>query len=412
MKLFKDILINNASQGLQFGSRWLLNLFMISALSIENFAVYSFVYSFSNIIVSVLPFGSSTFLISKDYSKDSNRTQINSSLVITLALFLVILLIYGLLSIFIDDVKGWELIIYGLLLGLTLSLNLILFSFFKGLGNFVVELFVYIFFSLGLLLYIGFYYFGSGTIEDVPSIFSFLITLNFLVFLATLMLKNKTLDLFNFKRYDFRFSAIKNSFIERKYFGYQEIVTAIYTQIGLLILFYILENKIYGQYRALFVVVMPFFMITVTISQVVLNQLKTLQFKFENMLSFFRKIQLFTVILGVLISVFLILVKDLIFQYIKIDVNSVINISYYIIVGVVFMRFVFSNYEMLLVTLDKQKERFWVMSFSAIVSLLLIFLILPQTGLIGAISINALAYFIVLIGTLYLSEHTIKTFKL
>lgn len=411
MKIINQIITNNISQGLQFGSRWLLNLFMISVLSIENFAVYSFIYSFSNIIISLLPFGSPIFLISKDYSENSNRIQINRSVILTLVLFFTILVIYGFLSLFVQDVKGWDLIIYGLLLGLVLSLNLILFSFFKGLGNFRVELYVYIFFSFGLLLYIAFYYFGIGSIENISSIFLFLIILNLSVFVATIIIKRGTLELFNLKRYDFRLSSIKNSFVERKYFGYQEIVTAIYSQIGLLILFYILDNKIYGQYRALFVLVMPFFMITVTISQVVLNQLKSLGLKFENMLSFFRKIQLYTLILGFLISLFLLIIKDLVFQYIELDINSVTNTSYYIIIGVVFMRFVFSNYEMLLVTLDKQKERFWVMSVSAILSLFLIFLILPQTGLIGAISINALAYLTVLIGTLYLSEHTIKTFK-
>lgn len=412
MKLLKDILINNASQGLQFGSRWLLNVFMISALSIEDFAVYSFVYSFSNIIVSILPFGSSIFLISKDYSIAANRDQINRSVVLTLAIFLIILFLYGTLSFFIYEVKGWNLIIYGLLLGLILSINLILFSFFKGLGNFKAELFVYFFFSLGLIFYIGFYYFDLGSIDNVASIFQFLIVLNFLVLVTTLIFKNKTLNLLNLEKYDFRFSALRSSFIERKYFGYQEIVTAIYTQIGLLILFYILDNKIYGQYRALFVLVMPFFMITVTISQVVLNRLKSLIIKFDNLLSFFRKIQLYTLSLGLIISLFLLLVKDLVFQYIKLELNSVTNISYYIIVGVVFMRFAFSNYEMLLVTLHKQRERFWVMTVSAILSLFLIFLILPKTGLIGAISINALAYLIVLVGTLYISEKTIKTFKL
>ncbi|MFT7072784.1 MAG: O-antigen/teichoic acid export membrane protein, partial [Patiriisocius sp.] len=55
---FQNIITNNASQGLQFGSRWVFNIALINVLDITSYALFSFIYSISNILLAVLPFGS------------------------------------------------------------------------------------------------------------------------------------------------------------------------------------------------------------------------------------------------------------------------------------------------------------------------------------------------------------------
>ena len=385
-----------------------MNLLLISILSIQDFALFSFGYSFSNILVSILPFGSSVFLIAQDLNKEENNFPLQQSFIITIVLFSMVLGSYIGLTTFFDTIKGWEMLLYGLILSFILSLNLVLFSFFKGLGKFNVEMIAYGIFSICLLGFIGVIYLSPTLFSDVRGIFSFLIFLNLSVFIGTIILTRKRTKVLQFSTYNFSFMDIKESFLKRKYFGLQEIITAIYTQVGLLILFYVLDEITYGYYRALFVIVMPFFMITVAIAQVLLNRMKTLYYEFDVLMKYFRRAQVFTIGLGFLICVLLFFLKDLVFNYIELPDSALFNISYYIIILIVIIRFIFSNYEMLLVVLDKQKQRFFVMLFSAIISVLLIFMILPESGLVGAVLINAISYVIVLIGTLYLSEVFIK----
>lgn len=405
--LFKNIFFNNISQGLQFGSRWILSLVLISVLTIEDFAIFSFVYSFSNILVSVLPFGSSVFLISKDYNLKENSGILQDSIIIVITLFFAGFLAYLLLTPFFSEAKGWEFLSYGILLSFILSLNLVLFSFFKGMGKFKVEMYAYTFFSLCLLGFIVYLYFFSQII-DISFIFSFLIAVNLLVFVLTVILTHKKINFFNWNIFRESLKNIRPNYRTRSYFGMQEIVSAIYTQIGLLILFYIIDETTYGYYRALFIIIAPIFMITQSISQVVLSQLKQIKNNLNHMRIFFRKIQTYTISLGSVIVFVLFFMRDIIYEYINIEINTTSINSFYIILLILIMRFVFSNYEMLLVTLDMQKHRFWIMLLSAVVSIVLIFTLLPQYGLAGAFLINAIAYLIVLIGTLVISEKAIK----
>ena len=75
------------------------------------------------------------------------------------------------------------------------------------------------------------------------------------------------------------------------------------------------------------------------------------------------------------------------------------------------MRFVFANYEMLLVVYDMQRQRFLVMAMAAAISVASIFLLLPRFGLIGAVSTNVISYLIVLFGLLLIAEKEVYSQK-
>jgi hypothetical protein len=49
------------------------------------------------------------------------------------------------------------------------------------------------------------------------------------------------------------------------------------------------------------------------------------------------------------------------------------------------------------------------MFVSAVISIALMFILLPEQGLVGAFFINFIAYFIVMIGTLIISERTLNS---
>lgn len=396
-----QLLLNNSSQALQFGSRWLLTIFLLKYLSIEKFALFSFVYSLSNILLSVLPFGSSTFLISRQYKNlDEKQESIQRSFYIVSFLFIAFLLMYFILSPLLNGVKGWLFIPYGIFLSLFFSLNLTLFSFYKGLDDFKSELKSYIVFAFGIVLIIGLIYFG--VINEVILIFIILIGLNFIVFLIALFQGFRN-GLLVFYKFNFvKITGVLSMLAERKYFGFQEITVAVCTQLGMVLLYYIIDEVTYGYYRAFFVILAPFFMLSVATSQVLLNKLKSLPHKLRY--SFFRKVQLYLFLLALVFSLALLIFRSQVLSFFELPINFSTITSYYLVVTTLIMRYVFSNYEMLLVVLGRQNQRFWIMLFSAFISIILLFILPTYFGLIGAVLINAISYAVILIGCLYISE--------
>lgn len=400
--LIKNLVLNNTSQGLQFGSRWLFNITLLNVLDINNYAVFSFVYSISNILMAIIPFGSPIFLIHETKNIVKSKVSLFDSFILATFLFVCITVLYGILTPFLNYVKGWELSIYGILLGYILSLNIILFSFFKGAGDFLKELKAYVVFFVMLLLFIGYLFFIESSNRNLDFIFSLLIFINSLVFVVTLF-SNKSL-------YRGFFGSVKGLdkrkfeeiFSLRKYFGYQEIVTAIYTQSGLLLLFYLLDTQTYGYYRALFVIIAPIYLITVSMSQVVLSYLKNLNGK--ELVQNFRKLQLYSFLIGFLMVAVLFLFNDFIFGIIKIPITDLTIWAFVIVLSTALIRFVFANYEILLIVLDRQKFRFYIVFVVAIINIILVFLVLPKYGLIGAVSTNFVTYLSLLIGLLIFTE--------
>jgi O-antigen/teichoic acid export membrane protein len=407
--LFKNLILNNTSQGLQFGSRWLFNITLLNVLDIKNYAVFSFVYSVSNILMAVIPFGSPIFLIHETKDIEKSKNSLFDSFILATFLFTCITILYFVLSPFLNYVKGWEISIYGIILGYILSLNIILFSYFKGAGDFLKELKSYIVFFIMLIIFISYLFFINDGNKNLDFIFTLLIIINGLVFI-TAIFSNKTIysgltpiSLGSIKQ------RLKRTFFERKYFGYQEIVTAIYTQSGLLLLFYLLDTETYGYYRALFVIISPIYLITVSMSQVVLNYLKNL--RGQQLLQSFRKLQFYSFLVGLGMVTTLFLFKDFVFQIIKVPMSALTMWAFIIVLSTALTRFVFANYEVLLIVFDKQKFRFYIVFFVAIINIILVFTLLPKYGLIGAVSTNLLTYSLLLIGLLYFTENLLRLKK-
>ena len=284
-------------------------------------------------------------------------------------------------------------------------INLILFSFYKGAGDFLKELKAYIYFFLLLILLIGYLFLLENPVSNLHFIFVALIGINLFVFVLSIFLDRSIFKDSTPKQFLSK-GNLKQSFSERKYFGYQDIVTAIYTQSGMIILFYLLDTETYGYYRALFVIIAPVYLITVSMSQVVLSYLKKLSG--EILLKNFRKLQLYSFLVGFGILLLLYFFKDFIFKLIKVPTTEITVMAFVIVLATALTRFVFANYEMLLIILDKQKFRFYIVFIVAIINIILVFILLPKYGLIGAVSTNFFTYFALLIGLLYFTEKTLK----
>ena len=409
-QFLKNIFLNNTSQGLQFGSRWLFNITLINTLDIKNYAIFSFVYSVSNILLAIIPFGSSVYLINEVESIEKSKNKFYDSIFIAATLFTVLLVLYILLTPFLNEIKGWDLSIYGIVLGFVLSLNIIVFSFFKGVGNFIKELKAYTFFFISLLVFIAYLFFYGNSIKSLHTIFMLLISINFFVFIITLFFNKILISSLKDLKAIFTYDRLKKSFFYRKYFGYQEIATAVYTQSGMLLLFYLLDTETYGYYRAMFVIISPLFLITVSLSQVVLNFLKS-QDK-PSMIVNFRKIQVYSFLIGLLMVLAMLFFKMEILELIKVPFSETINIAFKIVLATALMRFIFSNYEMLIIIYNKQKYRFYVVLIVALINIILVFSLLPQHGIIGAVLTNFLSYLFLLIGLIFILEKSLLKEKI
>lgn len=405
---FKNILLNNLSQGLQFGSRWILTIVLLKVASIEMFAVFSFIFSISNFLVAVLPFGSAVYLINKAEKSEKGIHELAVAIQIIFVLFFAVLLSYGLYYLLTPSFENAELIPVGIVLSLIFSLNAVIFSFLKGIGNFTFELKIYSIFSVLVFLLTGYLYFIGPM--SVLMLLLVLIFINgsmlLIAFKFSDLLSNNTI--FEFK--NVHFYTLKKSFSNRFYFGLQEMVTASYAQGGMLILFYVISNTVYGEYRALLILTAPFALVNVAVSQVLLSQLKSIPI--QNVGTSFRKLHLpFTLLLACFLGIIYCFGEPIVKLITGLAYTNTIQKSFICVLVIIFTSFVYSGYEMLLVVIDKQKNRFIIMLAGAITNILTIVVLLPKYGTFGAILTNLLSNLVVFIGIVILSERYLSKIK-
>ncbi|MDM1517188.1 polysaccharide biosynthesis C-terminal domain-containing protein [Myroides odoratimimus] len=404
-EFIKNIIINNLSLGLQFGSRWLLSIVLLSTLGIIPFGIFSFIYSLANILVSVLPFGSQFYLIKEtNIDKDNSKELQASVLILTILSFLVfgVILILDFLG-----VNSYGYVIYlGWILGVVFSINNILFSYLKGIGQFGFELKINVVFSLLIFALMG-YVIYIETLE-INTIFYLLILFNLLT-TATFLNLSKGISLFK----DITVLLTKKQLLlvwkARQYYGLQDIVTASFVQGGMLLLPLLVQGDIYGTYRGLLLIVAPFALLNLAFSQVLLNQIKNVSVEEKGIV--FHSLQKIAIPILVLILGVMYVFREFVLEKIaKLALTETINQAYIGVLGIIFFSFVYSGYEMLLVALNKQKIRFLIMVIGAVVNLITIFTLLPKYGIVGAIGTNLISTFIVFALILWSGEKQLKKY--
>lgn len=406
-EFFKNLVYNNLSQGMQFGARWLFNLALIALLSDSDFGIFAYVFALANILLAILPFGSPIYMIG--YLKNNNKIQeLTDSLAIVIVLSIISFVLYLVLLPF--GIEHYHLLLYGIILGLIFALNSILYFYFKSLGAFVEEIKASLLSLVLILGFLGYNKFLNPNLR-LEIIFFVLILINIVV----------TLYLFVFSKY-LSFGAILRELLpsfkrmrsilhKRLFYGLQELMGVAYSQIGIFILFYFLADDRYGSFRKLFIIVAPVFLLSVTFSQVLLHHLK--KYEIQEVIKEFRKYQKITIVGALLLMILLWIFKSFLLNYLgKLDVNPEMINLFFMVVLTIGIKFIFGNYEMLLVRLNKQHLRFWVMLIAVVVNILSIVILVPLLDLFGAILTDLITNFVVVIGMLVVSERTIKKLKL
>jgi len=381
--MLKNIIINNLSLGLQFGSRWVLNIVLLKNLSISEFGLFSFLYSVSNILSSTLPFGSSIYIF-KENTQDGNKNLVINSFIVVLISFCIVVFLYLCLLLFNIKINGSDYMLYPIILGLLTSLNMILASYLKSMSLFIKELKVYFLFSI-LLFGTIFYIYIKQTI-DISRVFQMLILINFITILFFIKISSIKLRVLGFNQ---SLTNIKGLFNDRLYYGLQEIQTAIYGQSSVIILFYLLTAELYGTYRALIILIMPISLISYSMSQVFINYLKK---DIENINSRFRKIFLFSFFSALAIFSLYFIFQVQLLDLINLDTK---NKDLLILLTIlVFLKLTNSSYCALLIVLNKQKLRFYGALLSSVVFISLILSLIEDTDIKTAILINLFATFV------------------
>lgn len=381
--MLKNIIINNLSLGLQFGSRWVLNIVLLKNLSISEFGLFSFLYSVSNILSSTLPFGSSIYIF-KENTQDGNKNLVINSFIVVLISFCIVVFLYLCLLLFNIKINGSDYMLYPIILGLLTSLNMILASYLKSMSLFIKELKVYFLFSI-LLFGTIFYIYIKQTI-DISQVFQMLILINFITILFFIKISSIKLRVLGFNQ---SLTNIKGLFNDRLYYGLQEIQTAIYGQSSMIILFYLLTAELYGTYRALIILIMPISLISYSMSQVFINYLKK---DIENINSRFRKIFLFSFFSASAIFSLYFIFQVQLLDLINLDTK---NKDLLILLTIlVFLQLTNSSYSALLIVLNKQKLRFYGTLLSSVVFISLMLSLVEDTDIKTAILINLFATFV------------------
>ena len=389
MSIKKKLFSNTISNGLQFGSRWLMNLLFAKSLSLSLFGTFSFIYSLATLMATFFTFGSNLYLLSKgNESKEKSLKLFIESLLISTLIFLISLVTYFIISnLFFFPIQYTDVLPLGFILAFIWSVNTNIFSFFKGIGLFDKEAKAYIFFSSILLLILAFIYFLK-ILENIElfSVFFLLIFINLIptvigLYYLKVVFPNFFVDI---RKTVSKVNIIK-TIKDRFSFGLHEIQSIFYANLPFIMLGIFVSAHELGIYRAIYILITPILILPNIISQVLLNQLA---FNKGNSMYFkkiFRKFLYFSLSLGIVVLVIYLLVGPFIVKFLY---NEKINheISMQLLTAftiTAFLWFIKSNYEVLLTALNKQWLRVKVLLILTILYPFLVYVFPTDTAVLS-----------------------------
>ncbi len=372
MSIKRKLFSNTISNGLQFGSRWSMNLLFAKSLTTSSFGIFSFIYTIAVMLGTFFAFGSNLYLL-KQVSEDKCKRMIYlfESFLIT-TLFFIVSVVLSLLAFkyFLTDSPYSYTIQYGLFLAFVLAINMNIFSFFKGQGDFEKEAKIYIIFSFILLLIVGMaFYLDLLSRLSLQVIFITLISINLLPsFLGIKYLYiQHELSIHQMKQmFSMAFYNVFATLTQRLAYGLHESQSILYANLPFILLGILTTVENLGHYRAIYLLITPFLILPGIIAQVLLSQLANNKSDMIGFKKIFRKFSLFSFLIG---TIFIGLYWEFGAYFIEMIYGmkfereaSLTLIHIFIITS--FFWFIKSNYEVLLTVMDKQWLRvnvLWIM---------------------------------------------------
>lgn len=267
----RKMMSNSVAQGLNFGSRWLLNLALARHLLETEFGLFSFVYMLANLFFPTIAFGVNFYLI-HHAARQRNIGTLLSSLTISLLVFVLLAAGFFIYSQIADDPLQYSLYLLSLAIGLVWALNQAIFSYLKGAQQFAIEVKSQLLGSLLMLVLVAFVWFGA--LDDTATVLCWILLLS----LAPLWVGATVVWP------EFRQSALApaqlwqqlwqgKTWRDRFSYAWHDVFAIYLTNIPFIFLAMFSTLTALGQFRKAFILFMPVTLLPVVFSQVLLSKL-------------------------------------------------------------------------------------------------------------------------------------------
>jgi len=267
----RKMMSNSVAQGLNFGSRWLLNLALARHFLEVEFGIFSFVYMLANLFFPAIAFGANFYLIHQ--TATARRVgDLVSSIAISLLMFsLFSLLLLG-YALWDQQALDYQLYLLSLAIGLVWALHQALFCYLKGAQQFAIEVKSQLLGGCLMLVLVVAVWFEA--IDETATVLWWILLLSLLplaVGLKTVWpeLQSTNLQFVTLWRELWQKSVWK----ARISYAWHDVFAIYLTNIPFIFLAIFSSLTALGQFRKAFILFMPVTLLPVVFSQVLLAKL-------------------------------------------------------------------------------------------------------------------------------------------
>lgn len=378
---------------MNFGSKWLTSFILSILTPLSEFGIFSYINTIGNTLSVFFAFGSNLELIHKaNEERDKSDRLLIDSIIISTILFILFLIFIPILSIFLKN-QFTTYIHWSMIFGFINAISLSIFSYWKGKGFFYKEALCYSFYLLAILLFGLCLYLFDYPIDLNKLFFIMLIIYCIPVFTGFLGIKIlKSIDVLK------TFSNLVSIFKSKSPYGIHSIQVTLYTNISYILLGFLVTPDLIGTYKALYLLALPASLIPGIFSQVLLQRLSETKGKHKEFKRIFRTFLFTLSLIGIsLFLLYLLLGENIINLLYHDKISSSYHILIYIFLGTITMRFISSNYGILITAMGKQNIRVYVTFFSLTISTVLLFILTKRYSIIGASLANMSGYLLLLV---------------
>lgn len=261
--MIKKVFFNTLANGLQFGSRWILNLSLAKKLPNVVFGEFSYFYSIANVLFSIICFGANVFLLkSSAYEKEKAARLLLDSHLLSIIVFVITL------PVTIFFVNNYILAILINLLAFLWGVLSNNFSFLKGLGKFKKESIYQSVYAVLILAFSSVLFFSNLIDASVNRLLLVLIAINFVLLLLSSFSFYKEIKE-SVQGYVFDFGV----FGKRFFYAAHELSSILLTNFPILFIGYFFTQEKVAMYKAVQVLIIPVLFISTALMQVFVGQL-------------------------------------------------------------------------------------------------------------------------------------------
>ncbi|MFT6728032.1 MAG: O-antigen/teichoic acid export membrane protein [Flavobacteriales bacterium] len=384
-QVMQKLFSNTLATGFNFVAKWLFNFALSKILTTGSFGAFSVVYSVANVLMNFISFGANLHLIySVSREKEKKYEFLVKTWWISTAITVGATAVWLMLLPFeIHHVAffGWSI---GL--GYTMALCVVLFSFFKGMGQFDKEAKGFFVFFILTIAVIAVFWF-THSVWSIGTYFSLLIacSLAMLGYGVIRLRKQMHLDGASLKKADIK-GGLRKFWNEKLPYGLHEMQSALYTHINIILLGFLVSDSDLGVFRSIQLLIVPVSILPSIFSQVQLNQLSQKMGNPKMYLKSFRMFMFGTMGIGAGIYVLYYFMGEPMIAWMYNNAFDA-ELTSTLIVCFTFtflFKFFSSNYGVLITSAGSQKVRVYVTFLSIVLSVSLTIIFAQTHGIIGA----------------------------